>query len=219
MISDSTGALETEVYLGLGTVVIRRRADTFLYFDLTYTGGGTGEAGDQYVGLDRFGRVVDQYWRTAFGAQLDHFQYAYDRDSNRTSRNNLVTTGLDETYTYDGLNQLASFQRGTHTQTWDVDALGNFDKVTTDGADQFRNHNKGPIKGDRYIHAAANAIVVPRKRARPPARPASKVYLSPTRTVHWGTMQRMKRFPPSPQSPNEISENNLHWAHSAAAAG
>jgi hypothetical protein len=49
-------------------------------------GAATGEAGDQYYGLDRFGRVVDQYWRTAFGAQLDHYQYVYDRDSNVSVR-------------------------------------------------------------------------------------------------------------------------------------
>src|SRR5262249_2855150 len=57
-------------------------------------------------------------------------------------KTNLVTTGLNETYTYDGLNQLASFQRGTHTQTWDVDALGNFEGVNTDGTNQSRTHNK-----------------------------------------------------------------------------
>ena len=28
-----------------------------------YTSGGSGDAGDQYTGLDRFGRIVDQRWR------------------------------------------------------------------------------------------------------------------------------------------------------------
>ena len=47
----------------------------------------TGDAGDQYTGLDRFGRVVDQRWvKTADGSHTDRFQYGYDRNSNRNKR-------------------------------------------------------------------------------------------------------------------------------------
>jgi hypothetical protein len=50
--------MELLTYLGLGTVVTKEfNADSVT---LNYVGTGTGDGGDQYVGLDRFGRVVDQ---------------------------------------------------------------------------------------------------------------------------------------------------------------
>jgi hypothetical protein len=59
-----------------------------------------------------------------------------------------VTTGYNETYTYDGLDQLASFNRnsGARTQSFDYDAVGNFEGITTKlGANpattQSRTHN------------------------------------------------------------------------------
>jgi RHS repeat-associated protein len=156
-LSDTSGTLESYDYLGLGTVV--RRAHSQPGVDLTYIkqgAEGTGDAGDQYTGLDRFGRVVDQRWvKTSDGSHTDRFQYGYDRNSNRTYRDNRVNTAFGEVYTYDGLNQVASFQRGTlnankdgitgtvsRSQSWDYDALGNWDGVTTDGSGQTRTHNK-----------------------------------------------------------------------------
>ena len=62
-LSDTSGTLESYDYLGLGTVV--RRGHSQPGIDLTYikqTGESSGDAGDQYTGLDRFGRVVDQRW-------------------------------------------------------------------------------------------------------------------------------------------------------------
>src|SRR5262249_59106604 len=59
-IKDGTTTLEGFDYLGSGTVV--RRSHPQSGVDLTYaklTGESNGEAGDQYIGLDRFGRVVD----------------------------------------------------------------------------------------------------------------------------------------------------------------
>jgi hypothetical protein len=50
--------------------------------------GGNGDAGDKYIGLDLFDRVVDQRWlKTSTGVATDRFQYAYDRDGNRLYRN------------------------------------------------------------------------------------------------------------------------------------
>ena len=41
--------------------------------------------GDNLIGLDRFGRIVDQNW-TITGVEangdVDRYQYGYDRDSN-----------------------------------------------------------------------------------------------------------------------------------------
>src|SRR5262249_26267954 len=97
-----------------------------------------------YTGLDRFGRVADQRWLVASsGTATDRFQYTYDRDSNRTARTNAVNTAFNESYAYDDLGQLTSFARGTHTLGWDLDALGNFESVTTDGASPVsRTHDR-----------------------------------------------------------------------------
>lgn len=149
--------VESYSYLGLGTVVQRSHPQSAV--DLTYIGVGTADAGDKYVGLDRFGRVVDQRWKSS-GPDVDHFGYGYDRDSNRTYRENLLSSpaGGDksELYTYDGLNQLRTFGRGTlngtkdgftagpaHSQEWTHDAAGNFKSVKTDSqAPVTRDHNK-----------------------------------------------------------------------------
>src|SRR5207247_1593395 len=125
-----------------------------------------GDAGDQYIGLDRFGRVVDQRWiTTSNGAATDRFKYGYDRDSDRLYRTNEVNHTFDELYhtngasnVYDLLNQLTDFRRGTltdtnsdgipdtittssRTQGWAFDALGNWSSVTTDGSTQTRTAN------------------------------------------------------------------------------
>jgi RHS repeat-associated protein len=135
-LSDSTGALESYSYLGLGTVVIRSHPQPTI--DLTYvkqSGESNGAAGDEYTGLDAFGRIIGQRWiNTSTSTATDRFQYTYDRDGNVLTKDNLVNSSFDETYTYDGLNQLATFAQGSsHTQDFNYDSLGNFDSVTTDG--------------------------------------------------------------------------------------
>jgi RHS repeat-associated protein len=155
-LSDSGGTLEGYKYLGLGTVVERNHPQT--YVNLTYVSqtGSTGDAGDKYVGLDRFGRVVDQNWyTTSTSSSTDRFQYGYDADGNVLYRNNTVNTAFGELYAYDSLNQLTSFQRGTlngtftglvgsasRSQSWTPDALGNFTGVTTDGTSQTSTFNQ-----------------------------------------------------------------------------
>ncbi|MFO0811058.1 MAG: RHS repeat-associated core domain-containing protein [Gemmataceae bacterium] len=139
-------------YLGLGTAVWMTNPVTIR----TYIGTGTGDAGDQYTGLDRFGRVVDLTWTTGgSGATVnDRYQYGYDRDSNRLWRDNVQNTAFGELYAYDALNQLTSMSRGTlnstHTaltgsasrsQSWTADGAGNFTTVTTDGTGQSRSYN------------------------------------------------------------------------------
>ena len=146
----------------LSTVVQRSHPQPGL--DLTYikqSGEPNGDAGDQYTGLDRFGRVVDQRWiREADGTATDRFQYGYDADGNPLYRDNLVKPAFAELYHssglgngYDNFNQLTAFSRGTlngsrdsidtpsHSQNWTLDALGNWNTVTTDGVDQKRMHN------------------------------------------------------------------------------
>jgi RHS repeat-associated protein len=137
-LSDGTGTLESYAYLGLGDVVQRSYPQPQV--NLTYiTPGGSGDGGDQYTGLDRFGRVVDQWWApSGGGTPTDRFLYGYDRNSNRQYRTNEVNHAFDELYhangvvdTYDGsgnlvataydrLNQLGQFARGALNATKDT---------------------------------------------------------------------------------------------------
>jgi RHS repeat-associated protein len=118
------------------------------------------DAGDKYIGLDRFGRVVDQRWISSdsIAFPLDRFQYGYDRNSNRLYRNNMVNTAFGELYQasgagygYDVLNQMTDFARGTlsssnppngpldtiatpsTTKNWNFDIVGNWNSVCTNG--------------------------------------------------------------------------------------
>jgi YD repeat-containing protein len=156
-ITDGSTTLESYSYLGLDTVV--KRAHPQPNVDLTYIGTGTGDAGDQYLGLDRFGRVVDQKWyNNGTSSTTDEFKYGYDRDSNRLYRTNEINHSFDELYHangssngYDNLNQLVAFARGTlnanhdtisspsHSITWSLDPLGNFSSTTTDGGSAVNN--------------------------------------------------------------------------------
>jgi len=130
---------------------------------LTYIKQGAepvGDAGDQYTGLDRFGRVVDQRWIKA-GSALERIQCGFDRAGNRLWRDNLVAaSGQDEFYTYDGLYQLKILQRGdlngtktgiSGTPTWQedltFDPTGNWNNYLTKTSgttnlNQNRTHNK-----------------------------------------------------------------------------
>ena len=86
---------------------------------------------------------------------VDRYQYAYDRDGNRLYKYNKVLTSLSELYTYDTLNQIASYKLGTlngsktdvtgsptTSQSWDYDAVGNWDSITTNSTTQTRTANK-----------------------------------------------------------------------------
>ena len=91
--------LESYKYLGLDTVVERDHPQNNV--NLTYISqtGSTGDAGDQYTGLDRFGRVVDQNWyNTNTATSTDDFQYSYDRDGNVLYRQNVVDAVFSELY-------------------------------------------------------------------------------------------------------------------------
>jgi hypothetical protein len=90
-IADSWNTLESFKYLGLDTVVERDHPQPTV--NLTYISqtSGTGDAGDQYVGLDRFGRVVDQNWyNTSTSSSVEDVQYGYDQAGNVVWRNDTV---------------------------------------------------------------------------------------------------------------------------------
>ncbi|HYE21097.1 MAG TPA: RHS repeat-associated core domain-containing protein [Tepidisphaeraceae bacterium] len=125
-------------YLGMNAVVRVDYAGPGVRLDLW---GGTSGV---FAGLDRFGRVVDQRWQNNVGstpADVDRYQYGYDRNSSRQWRRNTTASGLDEYYTYDGLDRLVAMRRGTLTgtppsgiagtpaaeQDWGLDPTGNWD--------------------------------------------------------------------------------------------
>jgi len=158
-ISDSSATLESFVYLGLDTVVERDHPQTHVNMTYISQSGGTGDAGDQYTGLDRFGRVVEVNWvNSSTQTSTDDFQYGYDENGNVLYKDNMLDPSMSELYHasgagngYDGLNQLTAFARGTlsasqqggqldtvsnpsETESWTLDALGNFPTVTLNGA-------------------------------------------------------------------------------------
>ena len=97
-ISDATGTLERYEYLGLGTVVERRHPQTGVRLSyIKKNSEPVGDAGDQYTGLDRFGRVVDQRWRKG-NTDLDRYQYGYDADGNRLFKQNVLDAVFSELY-------------------------------------------------------------------------------------------------------------------------
>ena len=159
-LSDVDGPIQTYAYLGLDTPVTFADGNGT---ELTYQGtaGSTGgDAGDQYTGLDRFGRVDDQDWVNSSGTAIDEQQYTYDKDSSVLSRRNTVLTAQSELYTYDNLNRLTSFARGTlnstatgmtgtptGTESWGLDAVGNWDSDTVDGSATTRtNSDQNQVK-------------------------------------------------------------------------
>jgi len=113
--SDSTrgqndaNVLAAYAYNGAGRLVVEDFEQQDVKLD--YFGG----SGGTYAGFDRFGRVVQQLWRYYGGtpADRDKFLYTYDRNSNRTTKALTLATGKDEKYTYDNLNRLTAYDRGT----------------------------------------------------------------------------------------------------------
>ncbi len=91
---------EQYTHLGLNTVVKRTHPNAFVQVGLDYVGEDNGEAGDPYIGLDRFGRVIDQRWIKSNDVDnpLDQFKYGYDRNSNRLYKDNWVTSGPGAAY-------------------------------------------------------------------------------------------------------------------------
>jgi YD repeat-containing protein len=140
-ISDAAGAgagraLEQYSYLGLSEVVERRRPTgtpgTDLVLSYVYQAGDNliplrpdagVDGGDDYTGLDRFGRILDQNWLTTGtgGASVDRWQYAYDGGSNVLYQDNINRpevsslehgNGVPAATAYDALDRQLRFQRG-----------------------------------------------------------------------------------------------------------
>jgi len=114
-------------YMGAGAIVQEAHTEVTDGLTLDYD---TDPASNQYEykGLDDFGRLVEQKWRSDEETPTikDHFSYGYDTASNRLWRKNEVTRAVtpdplqfDEVYhdndyadAYDGLHRLRHFRRG-----------------------------------------------------------------------------------------------------------
>jgi RHS repeat-associated protein len=171
--ADSGGSPGTSLadytYLGAGTIVVEDYAQPDV--KLNYDSGTAGT----YAGFDRFGRVVDHLWYDyGASANRDRFAYGYDRASNRLYRDHLVTSGRDEFYTYDGVQRLATMDRGDlnankdaisgtpgKEEDWTLDMTGNWSAwlQKTSGStalNQTRTHN--PVNEITDIAASVGTV-------------------------------------------------------------
>jgi RHS repeat-associated protein len=136
-------------YLGASTMIERGRPESGIKLTMVSQTGSVGDAGDPYTGLDRFGRVVDQRWIEGSGGSatdIDRYTYQFDRNSSRTARLNQLDAAFSETYAFDGVDRLVDYARGgggsgPQDQQWNLDALGNWTTITTDGTPESRTHN------------------------------------------------------------------------------
>jgi hypothetical protein len=117
-VADGGGVLEQYSYLGLDTLVQKYRPQIGGGLSYLSPNGQTGDAGDPYTGLDRFGRVVEQRWTSSAGV-TDDFVYGYDRNGNALYRANQLNHNFDELYHasgagqgYDNFNEITAFARG-----------------------------------------------------------------------------------------------------------
>ncbi len=139
---DAGTVLEQYSYLGLSTIVARNHPQTGINLALVGASGSIGSGGDEYVGLDQFGRIVNQNWVNSSGATVDGYTYSYDANSNVTAKNNVLASAYSETYTYDSLNRLTAVTRGGASyQSWNLDAQGNWNSFTSNGVQQTRTAN------------------------------------------------------------------------------
>jgi RHS repeat-associated protein len=161
--------IENYAHLGLGTVVARTYGSNTLRQNYVALAGETGDGGDQYTGLDRFGRVVRQRWLNAASQAVDDYAYGYDQGGNRLYRENKLASTFSELYHangsgqgYDALGQLQAYSRGTlntakdaiatptRSQSWTIDAMGNFSQVLTT--------NGGATTTDTRSHDGQNRL-------------------------------------------------------------
>jgi len=142
-LADSDGThLADYSYLGLSTIV----------------GQTDGDGVTETTSLDQFGRIAEMnYVNTATHASTDDFSYGYDANGNVLYKSNGVNPNFSELYTYDSLNRLTTFNRGTlaagnnaiatanslpgSSQSWALDAIGNQTATTTDGATTTKSQN------------------------------------------------------------------------------
>jgi hypothetical protein len=98
MLVHGSSPLVSYSYLGKGAIVQTYAAQPSLTMTFIKQGSEpVGDAGGQYTGLDRFGRLVDSRWINGSGADIDRVEFGYSPASNRLWRQNIVAaTGVEK---------------------------------------------------------------------------------------------------------------------------
>lgn len=118
-VNGETHNLVEYTYAGLGRVVTLKypTPDAELSYLKPSGTTGTGDAGDDMTGYDRFGRTVRMPWKNATSSNvLADIAYGYDPASRRKWRQDLTPdadNAFDRFYVYDTLGQVTSADRGT----------------------------------------------------------------------------------------------------------
>jgi len=130
-ILDGGTSLVQYAYNGVATPVRTTYPQPNLVLDYTVSGA-----------LDRFGRIANHAWRRGT-TDVVRIQHAYDRVGNRTNRTDAVHAANSEVYTYDGVNQIKSLNRGNSafTEAWNYDGTGNWAQYNRNGTVENRAHN------------------------------------------------------------------------------
>jgi RHS repeat-associated protein len=117
-VKEGGGIIASMRFLGLGTLV-GLDYEAASHVELTYENGGTGDAGDKYTGLDRFGRLVETIWKDASEDKV-HSKFGRNRAGGVVWRKDVKAHSLtvpvttqDNYYWYDGLQQVSRHERGT----------------------------------------------------------------------------------------------------------
>jgi RHS repeat-associated protein len=158
-LKESSTTFASMRYLGLG-IQVGLKYDAASSVQFTYEAGGTGDAGDIYTGLDRFGRLVETIWIRADKYQV-RTQYGRNRVGGVVWKKDVkASTGEDHYYWYDRLQQVRQHQRGTltpstppytgittlqQTEVFTFDETGNwlsYSATSPSSVTQYRTHNK-----------------------------------------------------------------------------
>jgi hypothetical protein len=141
-IKEGSGDIVQYTYNGVATPAKVTYPQPGLVVDYTVAGA-----------LDNFNRITDHAWRKG-ATDVVRIQHGYDRVGNRNWRNDVVSTTNSEHYTYDGMNQVKSLNRGTlnagktsvttpnFTETWNFDNTGNWTQYVHAGVTENRTHSK-----------------------------------------------------------------------------
>ncbi|MDR1884288.1 MAG: hypothetical protein LBR26_16135 [Prevotella sp.] len=125
--------------------------------------------------LDQFRRITDHAWKNASGQDIVRIKHGYSRDGNRLYRKDMVIPNADELYSYDGINQIKSLDRGTlisnctgitnsnFDEAWNFDETGNWFEYDRNGMIETRTHNKANEILNTVTHDAnGNMTIMPR---------------------------------------------------------
>ena len=217
-LKEGSTVLSSYRFLGSSTNV-GVKYDAAASVELTYENGSTGDAGDKYTGLDRFGRLVETIWKPTSGSNLIQSQYGLNAFGGVVWRRDDLAHAMskpteDNYYWYDGLYQVQQHKRGTlnnyqtgiespaaQIETFAYDAMGNWLAYETQvpALNQGRSYNQA-----NEITALHNpsSVVQPDYDATGNMTIAPKVgSWSTSCALKWDAWNRLVRITQGPASP------------------